>query len=654
MKRALVPLLLLCIISAAFSCSNPPTEVVIYVSPDGDDANIGTEEHPVQSLITARALAENDKSGLPKKVVLRGGEYYNVAVTLDSTDAGLTIEAAPGETPVLYGGKIVTGWEKDGEFIAAKLDGVKEGQWDFRSLVVNGELRQRSRLPEDGAFVHESTFDVRWMSTTGGGWERKPTGEELTTMKYREGDLGPWLDVNNAELTVYHAWDESVVGLESIDLDRHIVRFSNPSGHPPGGFSGWLDKAKTYVVWNVREGMTRPGQWYLDRTAGKVVYWPLAGEDMAALKAVAPTTERIFTLGNGADNITIDGLTLSCTTTPLIAGGFGASRFAGAISTDECDGCTFTNLTVKAVGGWAFKDRGDNTTIEHCTLEDIGAGGIRMTGTDNVIRDCHIHHIGEIYPSAIAVMGGGENLLISHNEIHHTPYSAISSSASHSLIESNVFHDTMQVLSDGAAIYITFCEGTVMRGNIVRGSRGSGPAHAYYMDEQSDGCIVEGNLAVNTAWPSHNHMARGSIIRNNVFIDDGGQLLTFPRSSGMIFEKNILAARKITIRAHTKEQVTPENLALATEVARPYLQKEGISSWADNIMYSTADSVMFHEQWGYGAPDNTHPLEPRDGTVFADPMFTDPADGDFSFKPGSPAPEMGILPIDVSGAGLLE
>ena len=35
-----------------------------------------------------------------------------------------------------------------------------------------------------------------------------------------------------------------------------------------------------------------------------------------------------------------------------------------------------------------------------------------------------------------------------------------------------------------------------------------------------------------------------------------------------------------------------------------------------------------------------------------DPMFVDPENGDFSFKPGSPALKMGIVPIDLSKVGL--
>jgi hypothetical protein len=38
-------------------------------------------------------------------------------------------------------------------------------------------------------------------------------------------------------------------------------------------------------------------------------------------------------------------------------------------------------------------------------------------------------------------------------------------------------------------------------------------------------------------------------------------------------------------------------------------------------------------------------------SVIADPLFVDPADGDFSLKPDSPALKLGFKPIDISAAG---
>ena len=39
-------------------------------------------------------------------------------------------------------------------------------------------------------------------------------------------------------------------------------------------------------------------------------------------------------------------------------------------------------------------------------------------------------------------------------------------------------------------------------------------------------------------------------------------------------------------------------------------------------------------------------------SLAVDPLFLDPENGDFSLKPGSPALEMGIVPIDFANVGL--
>ena len=207
---------------------------------------------------------------------------------------------------------MVGGWVWDGRrFWAAELAGVKTRRWDFRALLVDGEVRQRARWPQRGELEHQTVFDVRWMSTTAGGWERKPTKRELTTMVFRRGDVGEWLVAANAEIQVFHMWDESIVGVKSVDFTSRTIRFRNPSGHPPGGFG-----VKRYAVWNVRKGMTAPGQWYLDRVVGKVVYWPMPGEDMAEARVIAPTTETVIRLA-GSEDAPVAGVRLRGLGTPI-------------------------------------------------------------------------------------------------------------------------------------------------------------------------------------------------------------------------------------------------------------------------------------------------------------------------------------------------
>ncbi|MDY0355114.1 MAG: right-handed parallel beta-helix repeat-containing protein [Sedimentisphaerales bacterium] len=613
--------------------------VISYVSPTGDDSwsgrlaqpNADRTDGPRATLGAACRATRTLGTETSRRIVVQAGEYFlNEPVVLTEKDSGLTIEAATGADVTLYGGRKVTGWRKDGpDFYAATLPGVKEGDWDFRALIVNGRYCPRARLPKTGRFEHRSVFDVRWMSTTGGGWQRKPTDEELTTLKYRPEDLGPWLDIRNAEVTVYHMWDDSMVGVSVIDTESHTLTFSSPTGHPAGAFG-----VKTYVVWNVREGLTEPGQWYLDRTAGKVVYWPLTGEDMSEVKVIAPVVESIVRVqgsrGKPVRNVTLRGLRLAATTTPLTAGGFGAGRFDGALSIANAEDCMFGDLEVRHAGGQGIQATGTSLRIQRCHVHHVGACGIRASGTRLEVTDNHIHDVGLTYPSAIALQGGGRDSLVAHNHVHHAPYSAINYGGQNTRIEANRIHDAMLELHDGGGIYCFGGKNLVLRGNYIHDiiDTGGYGASAYYLDEQSEGCLVEGNLSVNVMRPSHNHMAKGNTIRNNVFINEGDLRLTWPRSSDYRFEKNILWATGRIV----------------------FDNREGITTLAGNILHSVAGKVECKKLDQY-SQTGEYPMQADAVNVLADPKLIAYRDGQVQIAPDSPAHALGIEPIDVSGTG---
>jgi len=618
--------------------SNTITTGTFFVAPNGSDSwsgrkpapNADRTDGPFAALATACAAARQMGTKLPRKIVIETGQYFlNKPLVLTDKDTGLTIEAAAGARVCLYGGRKITGWKKDGgKLYSAALPGVRQRKWDFRALVVNGRFCRRARLPEKGSFTHQSTFNVPWMTTTGGGWKRKPTNEELTRLKYRPEDLGGWLDINNAELTVYHMWDESLVGVSAMDTKSHSLTFANPSSHPPGAFG-----VKKYVVWNIREGMTKPGQWYLDRTAGKVVYRPLPGEDMAESLVFAPTIESIIrirgTKNKPAGNITIRGLTLSVTTTPLKAGGFGAGRFDGAVSIVSGENCHLLDLEIVNVGGQGIKVSGSNLRIEGCYVHHTGACGIRFGGVGTVVTNNHIHDVGLTYPSAIGLQGGGKDNEISHNEIHDTPYTAINWGGERNRIENNLIYRAMLELHDGGGIYCFAGKGLVLRGNFIRDIPDTGGygSSAYYLDERSENCIVEGNLSIRVARPTHNHMAKNNTIRNNVFICDEDARFTFPRSSDFVFERNIVYAKGKIVFDNTN----------------------ALTTFKKNILYSTEGKVQGNKMSRYSRTGSEQ-LQP-DNNLFADPLLVEFEKGRVSFAAQSPATKLGIEPIDVSNAG---
>jgi hypothetical protein len=592
----------------------------------GASGGDGSEFKPFATLTAA--VAESRVSPGPHRILIQGGSYYDVTVQLGAQDSGLVIENAPGQSATLYGGVPLSGWQAEGKFQVAPLPPAPPNRrWEIRLLLINDESRPRARYPATGTLTHETAFNVPWMSTTGGGWQRRPTVEELTTLNYKAGDLGAWLEITNAEITVFHMWDESCVGIAAIDTNSRTLKLAPASGHPPGAFG-----VKKYVLWNIKEGLTEPGQWYHDRARNRIVYWPKPGEDMAKLHVVVPTQTSILSLRGSRDepikDITVRGLTFAGTTVPLIAGGFAAAAFDGAISLGNAEGCVLDHLVIKGVAGHAIKGGRSikNARVENCTITDCGAGGVYVGGSKAVIRNNHIWKIGRSYPSAIGIYEGGRECLVSHNEVHDCSYSAINYGGTGNIVESNLLYDCMKVLHDGAAIYMFAATNCILRGNLARDFSDTGGygASAYYLDERSSRCVVENNVSLRVNWPSHNHMATNNIIRNNLFIVDGDAKITFPRSTDYTLERNVLyATGKIRFEGFN-----------------------AVTNWSNNLFYSGKDRIECVTLSQYSAQGTAS--NPPPNSVVADPLFVDLAKGDFRYRPDSPALKLGIQPIDIS------
>ena len=65
-----------------------------------------------------------------------------------------------------------------------------------------------------------------------------------------------------------------------------------------------------------------------------------------------------------------------------------------------------------------------------------------------------------------------------------------------------------------------------------------------------------------------------------------------------------------------------------------------------NLYYHPTDSHWMDEHLA-----NMQAAGLEKASLFGDPLFADPANGDFSFRPGSPALALGIEPLDTSKMG---
>ncbi len=607
----------------------------VHVAPTGDDAADGTAQRPFRTLTRARDAVRALPEKALRRILLHAGDYVDCALLLDSRDSGLTLEGAAPDSSELIGGIRLEGWspEADGAWSAPLPPSRFGPESTIRMLLMDGRFSPRARFPESGTLEHRSEFAPKWRSTTGGGWERPPTREELSTLRIRPDDLPPSFSARNAEVTVFHMWDESCVGVARLDRSEGVLGLASPCGHPPGAFG-----VRRFVVWNIREGLTRAGQWLHDRERGRIVYRPLPGQDMSSVRAFVPVTTAVLRLQGTARSpirhVTIRNLRISVSDVPLRAGGFAAASFDGAIQIENAEDIVLESLQVSRVGGHGIKAAGvaHRLRVAACDVELCGAGGIYVGGSDAELAENHVRRVGLSFPSAVGIYSGGPDsrgCRVVRNEVHDCPYTGINYGGDSHLLEGNYVYDCMKVLHDGAAIYLFGARACTLRRNIARDVADTGGygSSAFYLDERSEGCLLEGNLSWRVPRPVHNHMAKKNVLRNNVFVVAGDGRLSFPKSSEVVLERNIVYAFG-TLRI--------ENI-------------DAVARWSGNIFYSGVGRIEGIPMKEYAPGTATDGV--RGDTLTQDPGFRDLDKMDLEFKAGSPAPSRGIVPLDLGRSG---
>jgi hypothetical protein len=125
-------------------------------------------------------------------------------------------------------------------------------------------------------------------------------------------------------------------------------------------------------------------------------------------------------------------------------------------------------------------------------------------------------------------------------------------------------------------------------------------------------------------------MARNNRIEGNVFVNDGDIELRFARSAGYTLSQNVVyATGQIVIHNVDAMETFDRNLFFSG------------AGWVEARQYQ-ADSYRMI------AIDS---LPESEDALQADPLFVDLVNGDYRYQDDSPALQLGIAPIDVSGAG---
>lgn len=131
----------------------PPSKgTVIVVSPTGNDHNPGTAAKPLKTLTAAQAKARAAAGSGAVTVELQNGTYtLKQPLSFTAADSGtqaapVVWEAAPGATPIVSGGKTVSGWSMYDSSKNVYEAKVPTGT-DSRQLYINGVEAPRAAIP---------------------------------------------------------------------------------------------------------------------------------------------------------------------------------------------------------------------------------------------------------------------------------------------------------------------------------------------------------------------------------------------------------------------------------------------------------------------------------------------------------------------------
>lgn len=516
----------------------PAPEQVFYIAPDGDNSNDGRSPNassdgsgPLATLAGARNAirqARRDGEQGPFAVEARGGWYFlDEPFVLQPEDSGsanapIVYRNYRGEQPIFSGGRLIEGFRA--ETILGREGWVADlpEPMKFTQLFVDHQRCFRPRLPKEGMYRIESTGE----SSSENEGDGLDWSVQVRQFVYREGDIDPnWRNLTDVALVIPKLWYETHANVVSIDSAGRKVTLDS---HMIGGAGVGEGECAPYWIENVFEAMSRPGEFYLDRSENRLYYLPRPGQTPAGSQVFAPMLDRLVSFegdpfGRHVEHIRFEGLEFRHAEYAYPPGDPGsvqaAFRAPGAITFRGAERCTLYGCVVTQVAQYAVEFRLGSTQNEviACHLHDLGAGGVkvnhdrgnRASAHEDIVRlssdpafgvgvpegqdadalpaqrvtvsDCSIHDAGVIFPSAVGIwIGDSCGNRIRHNEIHRVGYSGISCGwiwvyehdgrSVDNLIEYNHIHHLNQdrILSDMAGIYtLGPSAGLVLRHNLV-------------------------------------------------------------------------------------------------------------------------------------------------------------------------------------------
>jgi len=696
---------------------NTSTAADFYVAINGNDTWPGTLAQPFKTVDRARVAVAGLKahvSGRVIRVLIRNGTYYLPSTwTFTGQDSGTSTTPIlyanyPGEVPVISGGQVITGWVQ-----------AANGQWQttlpagtyFTQLWLNGSRRYRPRTTPYGYLYITGEY-----STTGGtttvnelSYETKaylgvpPTISNLSDVELI--DFEAWdvphlrvasVNTTNQTIVTTAALPKQTMFLGFIPGHRFLLENVKESFRIPGEF--YLDRPTHVLSYLPKSGESLSTATFVAPRLQKIL-------SAASLSYV---TFQGLTFAHSDWQVSSAGY----------LGGQADNGTPAAITLTNSTGVVFESDTVAHTGAYGIEFQGNGIVggaspylaqFTDGLITDAGAGGIRVGGqavcsgtgthTDtNVPQHVYIGNNlitggGRVLAVGYAVLvGDAHHVIVEHNEISDYYNVGVGvgfnwgwacNFAHDDIVRYNSIHDLGQgVTSDLGALYYLSGANTGNQAlnnrvhDIVHDPNGGYGGWGLYVDAGAAGVQMENNLVYRTSDASLHVNAwntpppspvQPNVFKNNILAYGAMGVMDRHNDTNflnVIFENNVFYYDK--------------NTGDANSILYGYWYCEGKTACTSYFEFN--DNIYFNKAASGGQPAQPFfktPLFPMNGgqqppitpltfkqwqaqgedtgSLFADPLFVNPAPGTDNFTLGanSPAYGVGFVNFNPSLAGRL-
>jgi parallel beta-helix repeat protein len=288
-------------------------------------------------------------------------------------------------------------------------------------------------------------------------------------------------------------WYDDALKVAGYDAQSRELRFAAKHPYGIGNPSNKQSERKFYAL-HVFEELDQAGEYYLDRRAEKLYFWPPG--DVKQTPVLVSLCRNPLLKAEGVSNLILQDL--------VFENGCGS-----AVEITGCTNARMENCIVRNMGlGGINCSGGSNNHVVRCEVTRTGSRAVSMTAGDRkslTAGNCsvvgnHLHHLGRHdWGGGRGVVLGGCGNRVANNLIHHCPTGGVAYGGNEQILELNEIHDVCTLYGDVGVFYTG--RDWSSRGNVVRwnyiyhvtNNSGHG-SQAIYLDDCDSGDRVVGNI----------------------------------------------------------------------------------------------------------------------------------------------------------------